>query len=110
MTMFNEREQAFEAKFAHDAEIRFRLGARRDKLFAHWAGERLGVPGAEVEAMTAAVLSVRDGAGHDERLLHLIATVFADHGVPAEPQGLIAALAECERVAEAQFAAEPPGL
>ena len=34
MTTFQEREQAFEAKFAHDEEFRFLVTARRVKLFA----------------------------------------------------------------------------
>jgi hypothetical protein len=41
--MFHERERAFEAKFAHDEEFRFRVGARRDRLFAEWAAEMLGL-------------------------------------------------------------------
>jgi hypothetical protein len=36
-TMFDARERAFEAKFAHDEEVRFRVTARRDRLFAQWA-------------------------------------------------------------------------
>ena len=34
--IFHEREHAFEAKFARDQEFRFRVTARRDKLFARW--------------------------------------------------------------------------
>jgi len=33
-TSFQDREQAFEANYAHDEEFRFRVTARRDKLFA----------------------------------------------------------------------------
>jgi hypothetical protein len=40
MTTFEDRERAFEAKFAHDEEFRFLVTARRDKLFAQWAGQR----------------------------------------------------------------------
>ncbi|MGM0586669.1 MAG: ATPase inhibitor subunit zeta, partial [Pseudomonadota bacterium] len=32
MTGFDDREQAFEKKFAHDAEMQFKAQARRDKL------------------------------------------------------------------------------
>jgi hypothetical protein len=41
-TMFHERDRAFEAKFAHDEEFRFRVAARRDRLFAQWAAGVLG--------------------------------------------------------------------
>jgi hypothetical protein len=107
MTMFNEREQAFEAKFAQDETFRFLVTARRDKLFAHWAGERLGVPGEEIEAMTAAALSVRDGPGHDERMLAHMARVFEQHGVLSERGILAEALGDCAARAKAQMLEGP---
>ena len=39
MTTFDDREHAFEAKFAHDAEMVFRAEARRNKLVGLWAAE-----------------------------------------------------------------------
>ena len=37
MSTFDERENAFESKFAHDAEMQFKADARRDKLLGLWA-------------------------------------------------------------------------
>ena len=45
MTSFDDREHAFEAKFAHDAEMLFRAEARRNKLLGLWAAELLGKTG-----------------------------------------------------------------
>ena len=42
MSSFDDRENAFEAKFAHDEETRFRILARRDKLIGLWAANKLG--------------------------------------------------------------------
>ncbi len=42
MTTFNDRESAFESKFAHDAEMQFRAEARRNKLVGLWAAGLLG--------------------------------------------------------------------
>lgn len=42
MTTFDERENAFENKFAHDAEMQFKAEARRNKLVGLWAAELLG--------------------------------------------------------------------
>ncbi len=39
---FEERERQFEARFAHDQEIKFKANAYRDKLFANWAADQLG--------------------------------------------------------------------
>ncbi len=41
MTTFDEREQAFERRFVHDEEIRFRARVRRNLLLATWACERM---------------------------------------------------------------------
>lgn len=47
MTTFDEREKAFERKFAHDEELRFKATARRNRLFGLWAAEKLGLSGTE---------------------------------------------------------------
>ena len=56
MTTFDDRENAFERKFAHDEELQFRAKARRDKLLGLWAAEKLGLTGAEAEAYARAVV------------------------------------------------------
>lgn len=56
MTMFDDREKAFEAKFAHDAEKEFRITARRNRLVGLWAAERLGLTEAEAEAYAKSVV------------------------------------------------------
>lgn len=45
MTSFDSREKAFEEKFAHDAELKFKAEARRNKLLGLWAAELLGHSG-----------------------------------------------------------------
>lgn len=50
MTTFNDRDKAFENKFAHEEEISFKINARRTKLIGLWAAEKLGRPEAEREA------------------------------------------------------------
>jgi hypothetical protein len=42
MTTFDERENAYEAKFAHEQELRFKVRERAVALLALWAAERLG--------------------------------------------------------------------
>ena len=45
MTTFDEREQAYEAKLAHDEELRFKANIRRTKWLGLWAAEKLGKTG-----------------------------------------------------------------
>lgn len=42
MSAFDDRETAFEAKFAHDAEMVFRAEARRNRHVGTWAAGLLG--------------------------------------------------------------------
>lgn len=55
-TTFNDRERAFEAKFAQDAEAQFKVSARCAKLLANWAAELLGKTGPELDAYVAEVI------------------------------------------------------
>ena len=43
MTTFDDREQAYEKKFALDQDLKFRAEARRNKLLAEWAAAKLGI-------------------------------------------------------------------
>lgn len=54
--MFEEREKAFEAKFAHDADKEFRVTARRNRLIGQWAAGRLGLTEAESDAYSKSVV------------------------------------------------------
>ncbi|QFU15362.1 DUF1476 domain-containing protein [Microvirga thermotolerans] len=56
MTAFDERKDAFEKKFAHDEELRFKATARRNKLFGLWAAAQLGKAGAEAEDYAKSVV------------------------------------------------------
>ena len=56
MTTFDKREEGFEKQFAHDEELRFKAGARRNKLLGLWAAEKLGLSGAEADAYAKAVV------------------------------------------------------
>ncbi|HRD77687.1 MAG TPA: DUF1476 domain-containing protein [Hyphomicrobiaceae bacterium] len=55
MSTFDEREKGFEKKFAHDADLKFRAEARRNKMVAEWAGAKLGLSGAAMEDYIKAV-------------------------------------------------------
>ncbi|HXW69857.1 MAG TPA: DUF1476 domain-containing protein [Methylocella sp.] len=64
MTTFDERENAFEAKLAHDEELRFLARARRDKQLGLWAAAKLGKTASEAEAYASALIAadVKSGA------------------------------------------------
>ena len=56
MAGFNEREKAFENKFKHDEELRFKAMARRNKLLGLWAAEQMGLGDGEAKAYAMEVV------------------------------------------------------
>jgi hypothetical protein len=56
MTTFDKREEGFEKKFAHDAELKFKAEARRNKLLGNWAAGKLGLSGAAADAYAKEVV------------------------------------------------------
>lgn len=67
MSTFNERETAFENKYAHDEETKFKIAARTNKLLGLWAAELQGKSGADADAYAIEVIkSDFEEAGHDD--------------------------------------------
>ena len=67
MNTFEDREHAFEAKFAHDAEMQFKAEARRNKLLGLWAAELMGKSGDDAAAYAQEVIkSDFEEAGHED--------------------------------------------
>jgi hypothetical protein len=67
MTTFDKREEGFEKKFAHDADLKFKANARRNKLLGLWAAEKLGLPDAEAAAYAKeVVIADLEEAGDDD--------------------------------------------
>ena len=56
MTTFDDRERAFETKYARDQEMQFKVLARRNKLLGHWAARLMGLTEAEADAYAADVV------------------------------------------------------
>ncbi|MEO0499792.1 MAG: DUF1476 domain-containing protein [Pseudomonadota bacterium] len=57
MTDFNDRQKAFEQKFANDAELQFKVTARRNRLLGEWAAEQLGLTPEERDAYAKTVVA-----------------------------------------------------
>jgi hypothetical protein len=57
MTTFDKRKDAFEGKFAHDAELQFKAESRRNKLLGLWAAGLLGKTGADADVYAKEVIA-----------------------------------------------------
>jgi hypothetical protein len=82
MTSFDERERAFEKKFALDEELKFRAEARRNRLLAQWAAAKLGLTGAEVDDYVKAVRKADLVEKGDEDVFRKVKQDLDDKGVP----------------------------
>ena len=67
MTTFDDRERAFETKFAHDEEMKFRITARRNRLLGEWAARQMGLSDAESESYAKDVVrsDFEEAGDHD---------------------------------------------
>jgi hypothetical protein len=103
MTTFDDREKAFETKFAHDEEMKFRVNARRMKLLGLWAAELLGKTGDDASAYAIEVVKADfEEPGHED----VVRKVAADLAGRATPEEIRARMAALLPVAEAQLANE----
>ncbi len=85
MTVFDDREKAFEAKFRLDQETEFKVSIRRDKLLGLWAADLMGISGDAARTYALSVVNVEfDGSDHDAG--HKVLRDFGACGVDmAEP-------------------------
>ncbi len=103
MTTFDERENAFEAKFAHDEEMQFKAQARCNKLLGLWAAEKLGKSGAEAdEYAKTVVIADFEEAGHED----VVRKVSGDLGSLSTDEEIRAKMAELLPEAKAQVLSE----
>ena len=78
MTTFDDRERAFENKYARDEEMAFRIVARRNRLIGQWAATLMKLTPEEAEAYgTSVVHADFEEAGDDDVIRKLIGDLSA---------------------------------
>jgi hypothetical protein len=73
-SLFEQRERAFEAQWAHEEEMRFRLVIRRNALLAGWAASEIGLTKDASDRYVKGVVAT----GLEKNNRSLIATIAAD--------------------------------
>ena len=81
MSGIDKRGDAFEKKHAHDAELRFKAEARRNKLLGQWAAEKMGKPVDAVEEYAKEVIRSDFEEPGDEDVFRKIREDFDNAGV-----------------------------
>jgi hypothetical protein len=88
MTTFDEREHAYEAKFAHDQELRFKAAARRDKYLGNWAAAQLGLSGSAAEDYAKEVIRADFKGPGDANIIAKVLADFEAKGVTIDENTL----------------------
>lgn len=100
MSTFNDREKAFETKFAHDADMQFRAEARRNKLLGLWAAGLLGKSG---DAAASYAMSVVQADFEEAGVEDVVRKVYSDLGSLASAEVIRAKMTELLPLAKAQL-------
>ncbi len=94
MTTFDDRERSFEAKFAMDEDIRFRVIARRNKLVGHWAAGLMKLTAEEADAYGKAVVQADFEEVGDEDVIRKVMGDLIAAGVETDEATVRSMLAE----------------
>lgn len=81
MTTFDDREKAYEKKFALDQDLKFRSEARRNKMLAEWAAAKLGITGQQLEDYVKAVRRADLEEKGDEDVFRKLRADFDEKGL-----------------------------
>lgn len=92
MTTFDNRENAFENKFAHDADLQFKITARRNKLLGQWAAEKMGLTPEETDAYAKSVVQADFEEAGDEDVVRKLLGDLTSAGVEVDDATIRAAI------------------
>jgi hypothetical protein len=103
---FENREKAYEAKWAHDEELHFKVMARRNKLLGQWAAGEMGLSGVPADDYVKTTIQAGlIGKGADP-VFEKIHTDFAAHKLAHSHHAIHQKMEELFHLASEQVASE----
>lgn len=106
MSSFDERQKGQEAKFAHDAELRFKAEARRNKLLGLWAAEQMGLSEEHAKEYAAEVVASDFAEAGEEDVFRKVAEDLKAKGTSVSEEMLRKKMAELVATAREQVLSE----
>ena len=106
MSQFEDRQKGQEAKFAFDAEKKFKAEARRNKLVGIWAAELLGLTGEAANEYATEVVAADFISAGDGDVLAKVAADFKAKGVAVDEATIRQKMDALVHVANEQIASE----
>ena len=106
MSGFDDRRKGQEGKFAHDAELRFKAEARRNKLLGLWAAEHMGLSEEHAKEYAAEVVASDFEEAGDEDVFRKIAGDLKAKGSSVSDDMIRKKMVELVQVARDQVSTE----
>jgi len=103
---FEKREKSFEAKWAHDEELRFKVYARRNKLLGLWAAAEMGVTGPAADSYAKEVVAADFERAGDDDVFEKIRRDFDARGIALSDHMVRRKMEELLEMAKHQIEAE----
>ena len=103
MTTFDDRERAFEAQFARDQELQFKILARRNRLLGKWAAELMRLTDVEADAYAKDIIRADFEEAGDEDVVRKLLGDLTSAGVDIDEGSIREALHEKHVEARRQF-------
>ena len=114
MTNLEDRAKAYEWKFAHDQELKFKglkfkATVRRNRLLGLWAAEQLGLGGEEARAYAHEVIKADCEIPGDDDVFRKIRRDFDAKGIQQSDHEIRSQMVDLMGVAVGQIEAEAVG-
>jgi hypothetical protein len=106
MSGFDDRKKGQEAKFAFDAEKRFKAEARRNKLLGIWAAELLSLTGDDAKSYAAEVVAADFEEAGDEDVFRKVSADLKAKNIAISEDVIRQKMAQLTIIANEQVAAE----
>jgi len=105
---FKSREASEEAKFKLDAELRFKVEARRNRKLGEWAADKLGMLSTEKDAFVKDVVASDLVEAGYEDVVRTVSKTFKDRGVEIDDGEIRIELERLQDLAEDEVRGEYP--
>jgi hypothetical protein len=106
MSGFDDRRKGQESKFAHDAELRFKAEARRNKLLGLWAAEQMGLSDEHAKDYAAEVVAADFEEAGDEDVFRKVSADMKSKNVQVTDEMIRRKMVELVQVAQEQVLSE----
>jgi hypothetical protein len=106
MSQFEDRQKGQEAKFAFDAEKKFKAEARRNKLVGIWAAELMSLTGDDAKNYAAEVVAADFEEAGDEDVFRKVSADLKAKGLTIGDDVIRQKMLQLVQTANEQIAAE----